>query len=182
MDIRDRIKDFRRVKASTLRPSPKNWRAHPKSQQDALRGVLSEVGYADALLCRELADGALELIDGHLRAETTPNMEVPVLVLDVDEREADYILATHDPLAAMAEAGEEALAALLQEVESGNPAVQEMLAGVYEIPVERPPLDPSSQLGTLEYRILITCRDEAHHAEVLAQLEEHGIECKVLIS
>ena len=80
MQIRDRIKEFRRVKASQLRPHPKNWRTHPPAQQDALRGVLAEIGYAGALLARELPDGSLELIDGHLRAETTPEAEVPVLI------------------------------------------------------------------------------------------------------
>ena len=43
------------------------------------------------------------LIDGHLRAETTLRASVPVLVLDVNEEEADKILATAHPLAAMAE-------------------------------------------------------------------------------
>ena len=47
------------------------------------------------------------LIDGHLRAETTPDSEVPVLVLDVTAEEADKILLTLDPLAAMAEADSE---------------------------------------------------------------------------
>jgi len=36
--------------------------------------------YAAALIARETADGKLELIDGHLRAETTPDTVVPVLV------------------------------------------------------------------------------------------------------
>jgi hypothetical protein len=43
------------------------------------------------------------LIDGHLRAETTHDQLVPVLVLDVDEAEANKLLATLDPLAVMAE-------------------------------------------------------------------------------
>ena len=102
MQIRDRIKELRRVPASTLRANPHNWRTHPKTQQDALRGLLAEVGYADALLARELPDGSLMLIDGHLRAETTPDMDVPVLVLDVTEAEADLLLATVDPLAGLA--------------------------------------------------------------------------------
>ena len=80
MQIRDRIKDFRRVRASELRPHPRNWREHPAAQREALRGVLAEIGYAGALLARELPDSSLELIDGHLRAETTPDQEVPVLV------------------------------------------------------------------------------------------------------
>jgi len=53
VQIRDRIKELRRVPASELLPNPKNWRTHPVAQQDALRGVLAEVGYADALIARE---------------------------------------------------------------------------------------------------------------------------------
>ena len=89
--------------------------------------MLAEIGYADALLARELPDGSLELIDGHLRAETTPDMEVPVLILDLDDREAAKLLALHDPLAGMAEANEQMLAELLAEVETSNEAVQELL-------------------------------------------------------
>ncbi len=109
MQIRDRIKELRRVRASELRPNRRNWRTHPQAQRDALCGVLAEVGYADALLVRELPDGSLELIDGHLRAETTPDAEVPVLILDLDDAEAAKLLALHDPLAGMAEANDDAL-------------------------------------------------------------------------
>jgi hypothetical protein len=98
--IRDRIKELRRVPASALVRNPKNWRRHPKAQADALRGLLTEVGYSDALLARELPDGRLVLIDGHLRAETTPNSVAPVLVLDVTEEEGEKMLLTLDPLAA----------------------------------------------------------------------------------
>src|SRR5688500_4078906 len=104
MHIRDRIRELRRVPAKDLVPNPRNWRTHTTGQQDALRGILAEAGYADALLARELPDGGLMLIDGHLRAEVTPEAVVPVSVLDVDETEADKILATLDPLAKMAEA------------------------------------------------------------------------------
>ena len=91
IQIRDRIKEFRRVQAKDLVPNPKNWRRHPKVQVEALRGLLTEIGYADALLVRELADGRSMLIDGHLRAATTPDALVPVLVLDVTEAEADKL-------------------------------------------------------------------------------------------
>jgi hypothetical protein len=92
MLIRNRIKELRFVAASDLRPNPKNWRKHPKQQQDALRGILAEIGFADACLARELGDGSLMLIDGHLRAETALDAQVPVLILDVSESEADQIL------------------------------------------------------------------------------------------
>jgi hypothetical protein len=138
MNIRNRVKSLRMVPASDLRPNPKNWRTHPKAQADALRGVLAEVGLADACLARELPDGSLMLIDGHLRAETLGDGEVPVLILDVNEVEADKILATLDPLAAMADSDAAKLDELLRNVDTGSEALQQMMAataaqaGLYE--------------------------------------------------
>ena len=68
MKIRDRIIAFRRVPAKDLLPNPKNWRTHPDQQADALKGVLSEIGFADAVLARETEDG-LMLIDDNLSNE-----------------------------------------------------------------------------------------------------------------
>jgi DNA modification methylase len=127
LQIRDRIRELRRVPAQELVPNTKNWRRHPKAQADALRGLLAEIGYADALLARELPDGKLMIIDGHLRAETTPDAQVPVLVLDVSEEEADKILLTLDPLAAMAEPDADRIKALLATVQSDSDAVQNLL-------------------------------------------------------
>ena len=120
MMIRNRVKELRRVPARELLPNPKNWRAHPPAQQNALRGLLAELGYCDAAIARELPDGQLQLIDGHLRCETTPDMEVPVLVLDVTEAEADKLLLTLDPLASLAEADRASLTALLATVETDS--------------------------------------------------------------
>jgi DNA modification methylase len=130
MRIRDRIKELRRVPARELQPNPKNWRVHPPAQQEALKGLLAELGYCDATLARELPDGSLQLIDGHLRCETTPDMEVPVLVLDVTEAEADKLLVTLDPLASLAEAHPDALTGLLASVATDSPAVQALLANL----------------------------------------------------
>lgn len=102
MEFRDRIKDFRRVPASSLRTNPKNWRTHPQGQLDAIAGILAEVGFAGAELARELPDGSLELIDGHARASVAGDAVVPVLVLDVTEQEADKLLRAFDPISAMA--------------------------------------------------------------------------------
>src|SRR5215471_7190660 len=127
MHIRDRIKELRRVRAGELKPHPKNWRSHPDSQKNALRGLLAEIGYADTLLTRELADGSLQLIDGHLRAETTPDSIVPVLVTDLTEEEAEKVLLTLDPLAAMATADKQNLESLLASLKFESPDVGAML-------------------------------------------------------
>ena len=125
--IRDRIRELRRVRAGDLIPNPKNWRRHPKGQSAALRALLAEIGYADALLARELPDGRLMLVDGHLRAQTTPDAVVPVLILDVTEAEADKILLTLDPLAGLAEPDGDRIKALLETVQTNDAAVEELL-------------------------------------------------------
>lgn len=183
MKIRDRIRELRRVKASELTPNPKNWRTHPAAQKDALKGILAEVGYVDALLARELEDGSLLLIDGHLRAETTPSEEVPVLILDVDEHEADKILATFDPLAAMAEADSELLDSLLREVSTESEAIAKMLdelaQGAGVVPEDE---EPSGQQQVQErFDILVQCESEQQQRELLEQFELDGLNFRALI-
>ena len=183
MNIRDRIKELRRVPANELRPNPRNWRTHPEKQLNAIRGVLAEVGFAGAELARELEDGTLELIDGHARAEVAGTAEVPVLVLDVNEAEANKILATFDPIGAMADSDAAKLDAVLRDVETANEDLSQMIAdlaneaGLYlddgtseieEDEVPEPPADPITKPGDLwllgRHRLL--CGDSTSKSEV----------------
>ncbi len=186
MHIRDRIKELRRVRASELRPNPRNWRNHPAAQRDALRGVLAEVGYADALLARELEDGALELVDGHLRAETTPDALVPVLVLDVSQEEADKILLTLDPLAALAGVDQDHLADLLATTKFTSPHLEQLLdnlireaAGVLDDLTDSPGERPEVEVPE-SYQVVVECADEAEQQAIYTRMREEGYRCRVL--
>lgn len=112
---KNRIKELRQVKASDLMASGKNWRIHSQEQRSAVDALLDGVGYAGALIAYEGPDGRLILIDGHMRAELAGTDVVPVLVLDVDEAEANLILASYDKAGAMATADIEALSSLLAD-------------------------------------------------------------------
>ena len=126
MTMRDRVKELRRVPASELLANPKNWRIHPEAQRAALRGVLEEIGFADAMIARETPNG-LELIDGHLRRDVMGDQEVPVLVVDVTAQEAEKMLLTFDPLSMMAHADTDQLLSLLADNPFESQAVRDML-------------------------------------------------------
>src|SRR6201993_1669314 len=100
--IRNRIKGHRRVRAGDLVPHEWNSRVHPELRRDALWALYEEVGFARSLLAYELPDGRLKLLDGHLRRDLDPDMEVDVEVLDVTDEEARALLLTIDPLASLA--------------------------------------------------------------------------------
>lgn len=186
MKIRDRVRELRRVPASQLRPSTWNWRSHPQAQADALRGILAEVGFAGAVLARELPDGTLELIDGHLRAETVTDEEIPVLVLDVSADEAKKLLATFDPIGAMAGAEGEKLDALLREVQTDNDALAAMLNtlahdnGLASDQEPDPPAGPDEIPE--QFQVLVECRTEQEQTGLLERLTTEGYKCRSLIS
>jgi hypothetical protein len=124
--------------------------------------------------------GKLTLIDGHLRKQEH-DADWPVLVLDVTDAEADLLLATHDPLAALAEYDRPKLDALLQEVRAKSPAVIGMLKNLAKNPgagggEKNKPIS----LPPERFEILVECRDEDHQREVYDWLAGEGLKCRVL--
>lgn len=180
MKIRDRIKELRRVPASELLPNPKNWRTHPEAQANALRGILSEVGIAGAVLARETPAG-LMLIDGHLRAETITDTEIPVLILDVTEAEADKLLASYDPLSAMAEADPAKLDELLREIDTGSEELTKMLAELAdEAGLYKEPKEEKAVVVAESYSVVIECGNEAQQKEMYDRMTKEGFKCRLL--
>lgn len=115
-----------------LLANPLNFRVHPKAQQDALAGVLSEVGWVQDVIVNQRTG---HVIDGHLRVSLAISKDepmVPVVYVDLDEHEERLILATIDPLSAMAATDSVKLDELLREVSTGDAAVQAMLSELAE--------------------------------------------------
>ena len=109
---------------------PSNWRIHGKAQREALREVLDTVGYVAQVIVNRRTG---HLVDGHLRVEEALSHgqpSIPVLYVDLSEDEERLVLASLDPLAAMATTDEAKLRELLAEVSVDSEALAAMLAAL----------------------------------------------------
>ena len=115
------------VDPATLTGHPQNWRRHTDKQRAAMRGVLDEIGWVQRIIVNRttgrVVDGHLRLDEAFRRGEKT----VPVVYVELTEAEEKLVLATFDPLSALAETDGQALEAILAEVSAGDAAVQGLL-------------------------------------------------------
>lgn len=127
MKIQDKVKELIRVPASQLRSNPKNWRIHTGDQTRALEGAIKQVGFTSVVYAWMHPEHGLEILDGHLRQTVAGDEEIPVIVLDVNQQEADIILATTDPLAMLAETDGVKLQELIGQMEVDDLALRDLL-------------------------------------------------------
>ena len=164
---RDRVMGLAKLPRERIKRAPKNWRTHNDKQRGALRGLLSDIGIAGTELVwipsdharaqlRAAAsfeawlstyDGPVQLIDGHLRHETLLQLQ-PVIVTDLDESEAALLLATFDPVSALAGRDDSLLAELLDLAKPRAKGAVELIEELRAI--VKPPPPPDFQPGTEE--------------------------------
>ena len=123
----NRIIGHAEIDPNELLANPRNWRIHPHAQQEALEGVLEEVGWVDEVIVNQHTGF---VVDGHLRAALAIGKDqplIPVKYVHLTEEEEMMILATLDPLSAMAGQDVDQLNELLAEIEFESDAVNRML-------------------------------------------------------
>ena len=181
--IRNRIKAHRRVRAGDLVPHEFNFRMHPDKQKAALRDLYEEIGFARSLLAYELPDGRLKLIDGHLRRDLNPDMQVDVEVLDLSDAEARTLLLSMDPLAALAETDAETHGRLRALTPSRSAAISALWdATARNQALADALLNQAARPVREQFLILVECRDEDHQVELLEKFQIDGLSCKALLS
>ena len=182
--IRNRIQGHRRVRAGDLVPHELNFRLHPELQKSALQALYREVGFARSLLAYALPDGRLKLLDGHLRRDLDPDMEVDVEVLNLTDEEARVLLLSLDPLAALAQTQTQ-LHDRLRELTPSAPAELQaawQAAAAESLGTPEWPSRPAVDAVPEQFLILISCRDEGHQVELLRRFQGEGLECRALLS
>ncbi len=114
---RNRIIEYGTRPASQFQAHPRNWRKHPKAQREALAASLNGVGWVGVVL-ENARTG--HLLDGHERLwqalEQGDETPVPYITVDLAEDEEHLVLATLDPIGAMAQTDAEMLEGILSEL------------------------------------------------------------------
>jgi DNA modification methylase len=123
------------VDPASLTANPRNWRLHPKGQRDALRGSLNEVGWVDTVLVNATSG---RVVDGHARLEEAlaAKTTVPVIYAELTDDEEALVLATLDPITAMATPDEEKLSELVASIRVDDDGLRRLL-GALAGPEER---------------------------------------------
>ena len=108
--------------ARAFKFNPLNYRLHGDAQRAALRTMLGDVGWVGAVLENKRTGN---LIDGHARIEEAlrddPDRPVPYLVVDLTPAEEKAVLATLDPIGAMADVDPDLLDQLYRKQSSPCP-------------------------------------------------------------
>ena len=186
--VRNRIKAHRRVRAGDLVPHELNPRVHTDAQRDALLALYAAVGFARSLLAYELPDGRLKLIDGHLRRDLDPGMEVDVEILDVDDAEARALLLSLDPLAALADYDTPTLDRLRDQTPTDSDALANLWASIARANADADEALTDAQTEKTEsdvpeqFLILVACTDEEEQVRLLQRFQGEGLKCKPLLS
>ncbi len=142
-----RIVGYGTSRAGDLLASERNWRVHPKSQQDVLTGVLGDVGIVQNIIVNRRTSeewGASQnvetVVDGHLRVSLaisqSEDTEVPITFVDLSPSEEALVLATYDPIGSLAVADNDQLKALIAECETDNAAVKALLDKLAQVEID----------------------------------------------
>ncbi len=138
---RNRIVGYDVAAVDSILANKQNWRIHPLPQMDALLGSVESVGIvANIMINKRTSEAWPEgernvetLVDGHLRvalAMRQGQATLPVTYVDLTPKEEALVLATLDPIGALATTDTEKFDELLREVDTDSPALQEMLSQV----------------------------------------------------
>lgn len=137
IEWRNRIVRYGSENPEQLLANPSNPRIHPKFQQDVMVGVMNQVGWVDDVIVNLRTDEAWgadrnveTMLDGHLRVELAlrkGEKEVPVKYIDLTPEEEALMLATFDPIGALATVSADALTSVLDQLQNDDLDVQTLL-------------------------------------------------------
>lgn len=180
----NRILGYGSKPASQFLANEANWRIHPQVQQDVLGGVLSEVGFVQAVILNKRSDPSWgrdrnveTMVDGHARVHLAlsrgDETEVPWVLVDLNPDEERLVLASFDPIGAMAGTDREKLDALVAELPSELQELTAVLRADRKAAKQHVEFDVE-----VRWRVVVDCQDAVAQAALVARLQAEGFTCR----
>ncbi len=163
--FQNRMIERRMVKGSDLIPNPLNYRSHPTEQSQFMAHLLERIGWVSATMAFETPDG-LMLIDGELRSHLSPDDDVPVDVVDLNEEEIAIVLASFDASSSMATRRPEVADELKLRIDDG------MVLNVFKAYNEQPVL----LVDDAPWHVISQDEDDQNVSQDIEQVQEDGYE------
>ncbi len=152
---------------------PDNWRMHPTQQEEALMGILDKVGWVQEVIVNKrtgrVVDGHLRILAALKRGDATP---VPYKEIDVTEHEEALLLASLDPISALATTNSDKYTELVGLLPEEYFQLAKDAWGK-DAPVSRVEFDV-----TEKHTVIVTVDSERAQQQLMAKLVEEGYSCK----
>lgn len=153
---RNRIVEYGTLTTEELQANPLNPRIHDDPQRRAIRGALDSIGWVAPIIVNRLSG---LIVDGHMRvAEAAARGPVPVAFVELTDDEEAEVMATFDPIGAMADYNPDTLRELTEGLDLDDD-VAASLAGLLPEPFN----DSAEAPTTIELKPL-------QHAHVLVSV------------
>jgi hypothetical protein len=173
------------AKAGELQANERNWRIHPRAQQDAMSATLGEIGFIQGVIVNLRSHeawgkdrGVETVIDGHMRVELAlsrgEDQELPVTYVDLTPVEEQRALMTYDPIGALAGTDDEKLTALLNDNVVDWPESTLDVDALFK----RSKKQVSFEADTDRHNVIVECAGEQEQVALMERLREEGLTCR----
>ena len=169
-----------RIVSSGVQPAgqflahPDNWRIHPGAQEEALIGILDRVGWVQDVIVSQRTgytlDGHLRVASALRRGEETP---VPYKVVDVTEAEEALLLASLDPIAALAGTDNAKYEELVGLLPDDLAVLAKLAKGSAETAKTLVQFTAQEK-----HTVVVECADAQQQRDLLSRLTQEGYTCR----
>jgi hypothetical protein len=187
---RFRVVERAMVDPQQLIAHPDNWRAHPDHQRGAMHAAITEIGFLGEVYVSQRSG---RILDGHLRVALALRDAVPLIPVGfvdcADDADELKILATYDPIAALAEKDAERFSSIVERADVTHQALRDVFDSMIgasggepaserdDADVDTSPVDVPAVWG-----VVIECENEHDQLALLEELDAQGYTCRALLS
>lgn len=175
-------KTMEMVEPEKLIPYAGNWREHPQKQRRLLNDSMEETGYITPIIVNKRT---MRVMDGHLRLEHAKIWglkEIPVVFIDIPEKEEPKVLLYLDTVTREAKTKDEEWVKMSESLEIQSKELRKMIEQTRD-KLEKVDGSQEDQIPKIKKRynyILLVYKEPATYLNHLSKLTKKGTKSKTI--